>query len=260
VTEASEELRAENARLRARVEDLENVEITLQALEEAGMVGRMSGPTTESELVELIVAAAEHIVGAQGSALFLVDEVAKELIVEVVRGGGGESLRKFRLPLDKGIVGFCATTGQPLVVDDATQDPRWAADIGDAVEYWPKTILSVPLIVQDRVIGVLQILDRIDGPFDATDIETASHFATLAAVAVEQHRLLRDLTERVGSTLADQTVEQRNETSRSLSYGEALSVANSLSRIARRGDAAGRLAERLVGALERYFETMRPAS
>jgi GAF domain-containing protein len=98
-------------------------------------------------------------------------------------------VRKFRIPLGHGIAGLVAVSGQPMAVSDAKSDPRQASDVAEGVGYAPENILCVPLVREDEVIGVLELLDRKGAPsFNASDMEALGLFANQAAVAIEQSR------------------------------------------------------------------------
>ncbi|MEW6756503.1 MAG: GAF domain-containing protein, partial [Candidatus Latescibacterota bacterium] len=93
---------------------------------------------------------------------------------------------------------------QPVAIADAAQDPRFARDIGQAIGYVPRTILCVPLYLKGSVIGVLELLDKEGGvPFSAGDLDLLARFANLAALALDQSRLMHDLRPLFRMLLAD---------------------------------------------------------
>jgi GAF domain-containing protein len=150
----------------------------------------IASPVPETRLIEMIVEAAAHIISARSAALFLVDEEAQELIFKVALGPKAGAVQDLRLPLGHGIAGLVAVTGQPMIVADAQRDPRQATDIAHTVDYSPESILCVPLFFRERVIGVLELLDKQGAPgFTSRDIEILGLFANQAAVAIEQSRI-----------------------------------------------------------------------
>ncbi|MBI4616666.1 MAG: GAF domain-containing protein [Planctomycetes bacterium] len=239
------------------------------AFGQAATMARLAAPLGRTELVERIVLAAEHVVGANASGLFLVDEEAEELVAEIIHGGGGEDVRKFRLPLGQGIAGYVAATAQPIAISRAHEDPRWARDIGKAVAYAPKTILCVPMCRCDRVTGVLELLDKAGGQtFDGRDMELLGRFADLAAIALEQSVVVTNLEALLRVTLARIADPERpvgeelalhvKRMEESPSFREITEIAVHLAEIARRGDDARRLCLSIVEAVRSFLDS-RPA-
>jgi GAF domain-containing protein len=96
-----------------------------------------------------------------------------------------------RIPLDQGIAGYVANTGQPIAISNVQTDPRFARDTAERTGYVPRSILAMPLIVDDRVIGVMEVLDKISAPsFGMQDMELLGLFARQAAIAIHQSQHL----------------------------------------------------------------------
>lgn len=161
-----------------------------KAYTKAAAASVIASPVSHSRLMEMIVETASRVISAKAAALFLIDQEKQELFFEVVFGGAGEALKKFRIPLGHGVAGLVAVSGQPIAISQARQDPRQAADIAEAVNYRPETILCVPLFYNDQIIGVLETLDKIGAPsFTPHDMETLGLFANQTAVAIELSRV-----------------------------------------------------------------------
>jgi GAF domain-containing protein len=259
-------LEAEVARLRAQAEDEQFVAELRARLAQAGAAGVLAAPAEHSELLEMLVETAMHVLGARAGSLYLVDEGSEELVFEVALGERAAPLRGQRIPLGQGVAGWVAATGQAIAVSDVQQDPRWAQEIGRAVGYAPKTMLAMPLLLRDRVTGVLQLLDKHGGqPFDAGDMATLGLFARQAAVAIEQSRAVRSLSALLRASLAG--LDQRGDladlaagaaafvahTEESAEYRDTMRLAGLLGEIARQGDAGRRLALDVLAAITSYL-------
>lgn len=259
-----EELETENTRLRGRVADDRLGDDLRAVLTEVGAAGLLTAPSAHADLLDQIVSTAAHVLRAKAASLFLLDEQAEELVFEVALGEKAAEVKKFRLPLGQGIAGFTAATGQAIAVADVQKDQRWAQDIGQAVQYIPQTILSVPLILGGDVIGVLELLDKADGqPFGAMDMETAGLFANQAAIAIAQSRATQNLTLLMRSALAGvggasgdlvtQAIDAAGRIEETAAYRETLQIAATLGEISRRGDSARRMCEQIVEAIHAYL-------
>lgn len=261
------ELEAENARLRSQAEDAAFVGELRARLAQVGATASLSAPTEHSALLEQIVQAAMHVLNARAGSLYLVEEESEQLVWEVALGERAAALVGRRIPLGQGVAGWVAATGQAIAVADVQQDPRWAQDVGRAVGYAPKTMLAMPLLLRDRVTGVLQLLDRDGGnPFSPADMATLGRFANQAAVAIEQSRAVRSLAALMRAAIADldqegslseRAVAFAERTEDSADYREIVELAGLLGEIARRGDSGRRLSLDVTGAIVTYLRTQR---
>lgn len=189
-------------RLRRRLADERLAEDLRSALITAGTAGTISSPVSHSHLLEMVVETAANVISANAASLFLIDAESEELVFEVALGQKAEEVKKFRVPLGHGIAGLVAVSGQPMAISDAQSDPRQASDIAKTVGYAPQSILCVPLMYDDEVIGVLELLDKQGAPsFSPSDMEALYLFANLAAVAIEQSRTHRSVVALVDMAL-----------------------------------------------------------
>ncbi|MEJ2753965.1 MAG: GAF domain-containing protein, partial [Chloroflexota bacterium] len=94
--------------------------------------------------------------------------------------------------------GYVAMTGQPIAVTHTDEDARFYASFARSTGYVPESILAAPLLSGDQVIGVLEVLDKIDAAsFGLQDMELMGLFAQQTALAIEQSRHL----DRIGEVL-----------------------------------------------------------
>lgn len=258
-------LEAEVARLRARLDDETAVAELRARLAQVGAVSVLRAPTRHTALLEQIVATAMHVLHAHAGSLYLLDEEGDELLFEVALGERATPLRGQRVPLGQGIAGWVAATGQAIAVADVGQDPRWAQEVGRTVGYIPRTMLALPLLLEERVTGVLQLLDKDGGePFSAADLTTLGLFAGQAAVAIAQSQTMRTLSGLLRLLLTDtgepgdgelsaRVAAFAERTEESAEYRDTLRLAELLSEIARRGDAGRRLGLEVAGAIADYL-------
>lgn len=197
------ELEAEVRRLRGQLGDEQLATELRRVFTLASTSGTIAAPVSSSGLLEMIVQVAADVISARAGSLFLIDQQQQDLVFEVAIGPKAQAVEKFRVPLGHGVAGIVALTGQAMAVSDVQSDPRHASDISQSVGYLPQSLLCVPLFYEDQIIGVLELLDK-DGAssFGPRDIEHLGLFANLAAVAIEQSRVQRDLVTMIGTVLA----------------------------------------------------------
>ena len=155
-------------------------------LRDAVAAGVLAAEAGHRELLQSIVEVARAIFGARASSIFLLDVQADELVFEAVAGEGASSLIGQRLPSSTGIAGWVLVTRQPLVLDDLESDPRFARDVAESTGYVPKSLMAVPLLHEEEVLGVLQVLDRPQRErFSLAEMELLGLFANQAAIALD---------------------------------------------------------------------------
>ncbi len=127
-----------------------------------------------------IVSKAMELLNAEAGSLLLVDEQHNELVFEVTLGPAAPDLRGQRLPMNKGIVGAAAQTRRPQIVNEAQQDSRWLRDVDKSTAFSTRALLAVPMIVKDKVTGVIELINK-----RGTDSFTEDDQNLLTAFAVE---------------------------------------------------------------------------
>ena len=168
----------------------------------AGDVGPVLAPAGPDDLVTSVAATAMRMFGAQACSVALLTEDDSELVFTTIVGAGAESTKGLRLPSGQGIAGWVAMSGQPLVVSDLAQDPRWAGHSTGA-GYTPRSILAAPVGTSERLLGVLEVLDRSeDRPEAAADLELLAVVADQAALALEGARAFDDFGRRLLAAVA----------------------------------------------------------
>jgi GAF domain-containing protein len=152
----------------------------------ATAAGLLPDDDLHRRLLRSIVDVARAIFRARAASVFLLDAAADELVFEAVSGEGEESLVGRRFPTSTGIAGWVLVTGQPLVLDDVSADPRFAADAARSTGYVPRAIMAVPLLSGEQTLGVLEVLDRPSGErFTVEEADLLGMFATQAAIALD---------------------------------------------------------------------------
>lgn len=160
--------------------------------------GRAILPGSNDELLQTIVEAAARLFGAAASSIALVNEKQQMLEFKVASGIGREEVVGMRIPLDQGIAGYVAMTGQPMAISNVQQDPRFVQETAEKTGYVPRSILAMPLLSNERVIGVIEVLDKINAPsFGMQDMELLGIFARQAAIAIHASQQY----ERLGEVL-----------------------------------------------------------
>ena len=158
----------------------------------AAATGMLATEEGHRALLQSIVDVARAIFGARAASVFLLDEATDELVFEAVSGEGEGELVGMRFPSSTGIAGWVLVTRQPIVIDDLQQDPRFAKQAAESTGYVPHGLMAVPLLLEERALGVLEVLDRPnDARFTLAEMDLLSLFAHQAAIGLDLLRSAR---------------------------------------------------------------------
>jgi signal transduction histidine kinase len=148
------------------------------------------------EVLDNTMELATRTLSASASSLMLVDEESGELVFEIPQGQNRELLRSYRMSVGEGIAGWVATHGMPAMVNDVYRDERFSRKADVRTGFLTRSVLCVPLQMKDRTIGVLEVLNKTsDEGFTDDDLRLLSTLAGQAAIAIENARLYRSLSE-----------------------------------------------------------------
>jgi diguanylate cyclase (GGDEF)-like protein len=131
-------------------------------------------------------------VPSQSAALLLYDPSGRGLTFSASRRLQAGMIDGLRMPADTGIAGWVARHREPLLLEDASRDPRWHRASEALTNFRPRAMLCVPVISHDTLHGVIQVMNRLDGrAFDARQLRLAQILADHTAIALENARLYR---------------------------------------------------------------------
>ena len=166
-------------------------------------VGRAIRPVGHDEMLSAITAVARELFQAGACSIALLDDDGDELVFHVASGKGAEDVVGMRIPASRGIAGWVVTSGQAIVIEDVTRDPRFARDFAASTGYVPRSILAMPLETDRRMLGVIEVLDRNPEAAGPRDLERLSLFAGQAALALEGARAFSDVGRELLTALAE---------------------------------------------------------
>jgi GAF domain-containing protein len=179
----------ENARL------YEEVRSTLRQLSYFNEVGgALTSSLNLERVLQVIMEGVNSLVGVERVSIFLIDEVSGDLVLEY--SVGGREREAIRLPAPwRGVAGWIAAHGQPVIAGDARQDPRFLPDIDAMTQFDTRSILGAPLKIGERVIGVVEALNKLGGTFTERDRDRLVDFSKWAAIALHNAQLYHRLDE-----------------------------------------------------------------
>lgn len=239
--------------------------ITRTRLDQANLLSQISQAITSSLDLKIVfnqtTEMAASILHAQAATLFSIDTKRRELVFMIAKGAAAQALEEKRIPLDQGVVGWVAVNGQPLVVNDTSGNNLFNSQVDSQTGFYTRNILCVPLRIQDRTVGVLEVLNKETvGGFTKDDVNWLTAMGQHIAIALENAQLYENLRREQERIIKAQE-EVRNHLARELHDN----TAQMLSLIIMNLDLARQLLtkqnlDRLDGELQRIEEYAKQAN
>jgi len=129
-------------------------------------------------------------VPSQAASLLLYDPVGRELVFNASRTLQSGVIDGVRIRCDQGIAGWVARHRQPVRLQNVTEDERYYSGIETETHFTPRTMLCVPMVSKDTLLGVIQVINKIDGTtFSEDELRMVQTLADHAAIAIENASL-----------------------------------------------------------------------
>jgi GAF domain-containing protein len=161
------------------------------------VAGLLSSTLKLQQLLVMITESAAELLEAETSSLLLLDEETGELLIDIATGEIGREVVQKRVPAGSGIAGWVVENGEPTVVNSPRDDPRFYGDIDAKSGFETKSILAVPMRTKERVIGVIEVINKRNGGFEDDDVKLTTALAGQAATAIDNARLYAKLADAV---------------------------------------------------------------
>lgn len=191
-------------------------------------ITRQLTSTLEQEpLLQYILENSVNILNCEAGTLFMMDEQTGEMEFRVTVGPVAGNLLGQRVPAGTGIVGRAAQTRAPVIENDGQRSSVRFDAADKQTGFISRSLLAVPMQIKDRVLGVIEVINRKDGlPFVMDDQNLLTAFAGQAAVAIENARLLALTDQELSARVEELSVMGRivRELSASLEVDRAMRI------------------------------------
>ena len=157
-------------------------------------IGRSINALTDiTELLKVIAEETKVAMQADRCTVFLLDKEKNELWSKVALGMDSQEIR---FPVDKGLAGFVARTGESINIEDAYNDERFNPEVDKETGYKTKTILCMPIKNNNQeIIGAFQVLNKLHGVFTKNDEDLLVAIGGSASIALENAQLFEQQKE-----------------------------------------------------------------
>jgi signal transduction histidine kinase len=142
-------------------------------------------------LLSRIVHAAAEISGAEAASILLFDETSRQLYFQVATNLDESTRRGIVVPLEGSIAGWIVNNRQTVRITNAHNDPRFFSNVEATTGFTTESLLGIPLVTKNKIVGVLEALNKPKGKFTDTDESMLMVLGAQAAVAIENARLFQ---------------------------------------------------------------------
>lgn len=175
------------ASLKQKIQELQTLNEIVQAI---------SSSLKPKEILRIIMEKTADLIKAEGWSVLLLDHDQGELVFEAAAGEAGKKLLGLRLKIGQGVAGWVARYGQSLIVSDVTKDPRFYSGVDKKTKFITKSILCVPMRSRDKIIGVVEVVNKIGGePFTPDDLEIFENLVAHVTIALQNAAMYRKMEE-----------------------------------------------------------------
>lgn len=146
--------------------------------------------------LQFIAREIQNLLAVEGASVILLDEAQMEFFFHVTAfddSETGKKMKEIRFPVNVGVAGEVYRTGKPLMVNDTSQSPYFFQRVDRQAGYNTRSMLDVPLRIEDHLIGVLCAVNKKAGAFDRTDVDLLETIASIVALPIENARINDEL-------------------------------------------------------------------
>jgi putative nucleotidyltransferase with HDIG domain len=156
----------------------------------------------EVEIIERLMRLAHDATGALACSLLMYDDKRQELYFKFAQGPVGQQYKRLHIARQSGITSWIFKNGKPMMVNNAEKNAHYHQRIDNATGFKTKAIIGVPLIIENRVIGVIEVLNKEDGTcFTQQDLNMVEDLAVATALTLQSTRMNAELIHSYKGTI-----------------------------------------------------------
>lgn len=144
-------------------------------------------------MLQFIIDSTTEILDCEAASILLYDDKNERLYFAASTGSDPVKLAEIPVPIDSSIAGRIFTRGDPEIINDLSKDPRHFQKVGEEVDFVARSLIGVPMHIHEKVIGVIEGLNRRESAFTLEDVDILMVIASQAAVAINNSRMMTDL-------------------------------------------------------------------
>jgi signal transduction histidine kinase len=143
------------------------------------------------KLLRRIVEAASRLCNAEASSILLYHDDRKELRFQAASNSENLAMLRSIVVPEESVAGWVAKNQEAIIISNVENDPRHFNKVGKSIKLPTHSMIAVPMIAQNTLIGVLEVINKLDGDFDTEDLDTLNVLGAQAAIAIANTRLFQ---------------------------------------------------------------------
>ena len=159
----------------------------------------IANPSLE-DILHSIVQVAPELLACEGAGIWLSEESSNTLTF-VAATNVKDRVFRIPVPIDRSIAGAAFKSNSPVMVPDVSKDPRFSPIADREFNFTTQSLLAVPLTFRESRLGVIEVLNKIQGQFDEADVEVLVLLAAQATITIEIARLYRQAQEEIAERI-----------------------------------------------------------
>ena len=153
-------------------------------------------------LLEQIIEMTQKTLRASAASILLFRENGQDLYFEAATGPVGKEIKSVKINAQNSIAGQVIQTGKPVIVNNVKDSPYFGGSTDETTGFITKSLICAPLVTRQKTIGVLEVLNKLDGTdFNESDTLLLVTVAVTAAMAIENTRLHQTLLDAYENTV-----------------------------------------------------------
>ncbi len=175
----------------AEVDELRGMVFRLARLVEISVT--LNSTLEPQRLLQFIIQSAADLIECEAASILLVDDNTHQLSLAAATGSRPDDLGRIPVPLEGSIAGTIVREDRPLILNEVGDDPTPYPLAGENASFQVRSLIGVPMRIREKVIGVLEAVNKRRGAFGEADLQTLSIIASQAAVAMNNANLVSAL-------------------------------------------------------------------
>ena len=146
-----------------------------------------------NSLLNKIAYKIRNYLGCEESAIFLYDSLKEELYFEIATGKKQNKLKHITLRKGEGVVGWIAEHKKSVIINNCSEDPRFSSKADSITKFKTRSIVGLPVNMDEQLIGVIEAINKIDGEFDNNDRDLLGEISNYISIPLQNAVLFREL-------------------------------------------------------------------